>query len=317
MLEVKQTNNCEIGGTCSIKTSIHEEIREFINNFSIEVTPKECSKISSFKDLLPDNTSIYVTDIKGSNIQSRITVAKQIRMNGMNPVPHIAARGIRNTTEFEEILKQFKYEADVQQVLIIGGGYEEIAGNFDCSMDLVRTNLLDYYGIKQIGFAGHPEGNVDIDDRKLHNALREKYLFASSKNDFDIHLVTQFFFDVSPVISWDKYLSSKNINLPVHIGLHGVVSIINLIKHAKFCGVGNSIELLIKQKNNLLKLGVAKTPDKLLYGLAKHRMSNQNSLIEKCHFFPLGGFIETARWATNIVENNFSVNDEEEGISIL
>jgi 5,10-methylenetetrahydrofolate reductase len=317
MLNVKQGNTYGIDETCSIKTSIHEEIRDFITGFSIEVTPKECSKISSFKDLLPTNTSIYVTDIKGSKLQDRITTAKQIRDNCMNPVPHIAARGIRDTAEFEETLKQFKYEADVQQILIIGGGYEKQIGNFDCSMDLARTNFLNYYGIKKIGFAGHPEGNVDVDDRKLHDALHEKNLFASSNNSFNIHLVTQFFFDVSPVISWDNYMCSENIKLPVHIGLHGVVSIVNLIKHAKYCGVGNSIELLMKQKNNLLKLGNTKTPDKLLYGLSKYRLCNPNSLIKKCHFFPLGGFIETAKWATNIVENNFSVNDKEEGIIIL
>jgi methylenetetrahydrofolate reductase (NADH) len=317
MLNVTQKNNNIIDESCSIEASIHEETRQFINDFSIEITPKECSKITKFNNLLPINTSVYVTDIKGSQLKDRVTTAKILRDNGMNPVPHIAARGIKNTAEFEEIIKQFKYEADVNQILIIGGGYDKPVGNFDCSMDLIRTNLTSHYEINRIGFAGHPEGSVDIDDNILHNVLHEKDRYASSNTHLKIHLVTQFFFDVAPVISWDKYMLKEGRNLPVHIGLHGVASIVNLIKHAKFCGVGNSIKVLMKQKKNILKLGVAKTPDKLLYGLAKHRMYNQNTLIKKCHFFPLGGFIETAEWANNIVENNFSVDHENEGIIIL
>ena len=70
-------------------------------NWSIEVTPAGASKVQSFSDILAPKTAVNVTFLPGSDPQDTYFVAKRLHDEGMKPIPHIAARSVKNIKHLE------------------------------------------------------------------------------------------------------------------------------------------------------------------------------------------------------------------------
>ena len=66
------------------------------NNWSIEITPNASKKIADFSTILEKNTTVNVTFLPNTNISETIETSKKLFENGMNPVPHVSARAIRD-----------------------------------------------------------------------------------------------------------------------------------------------------------------------------------------------------------------------------
>ena len=79
-------------------------LKELINNYTIETTPKIFEKISDLNNLLPKNTSIYITYLPNENYKKIIDTAKKIKDEGFEPIPHLPARTIKNFSEVEKYL---------------------------------------------------------------------------------------------------------------------------------------------------------------------------------------------------------------------
>ena len=93
-------------------------------NWSIEVTPTGATKIDSFAALLAENTSVNVTFLPGTDSNDTIAVAKRLSDEGMNAIPHIAARSLSDKDQLDGLLKRMTSEANVSEVLVIGGGVD-------------------------------------------------------------------------------------------------------------------------------------------------------------------------------------------------
>ena len=75
-------------------------------NWSIEVTPTGASKVENFSDVLEPQTSVNVTFLPGSNPLDTLAVACRLHDEGMRPVPHIAARSIKDKKPLENIISE-------------------------------------------------------------------------------------------------------------------------------------------------------------------------------------------------------------------
>ena len=140
-----------------------EVVKNFLNGYSIEVTPNAAAKIENFADVLPVNTRIYIAHIEGTPFDEMLTTAKKITNEGFIPMPHFPARIIEDKDMLESWLSQYSGEANVQEALLIAGGSKEPAGEYDSSIQIIETELFDKYSFKRLHVAGHPEGNKDID----------------------------------------------------------------------------------------------------------------------------------------------------------
>ena len=69
-------------------------IVDYMKSCTVEVTPGGAEKIASFPELLRTGTTVYVTFLPGSDFADTVKVVKRLRAEGMNPVPHFAARSI-------------------------------------------------------------------------------------------------------------------------------------------------------------------------------------------------------------------------------
>ena len=276
-----------------------EVVKNFLNGYSIEVTPNAAAKIENFAEVLPVNTRIYIAHIEGTPFDEMLTTAKKITNEGFIPMPHFPARIIEDKDMLESWLSQYSGEANVQEALLIAGGSKEPAGVYDSSIQIIETELFDKYGFKRLHVAGHPEGNKDIDKDSTHTnvnkALSWKNEYAK-RTDAQIAIATQFCFDSEAIIQWANSLIDMNIDLPVHIGIAGPAKLQTLIRYSIECGVGASMKVLQKRAKDITKLLLPYEPTSVISELAEYKSQNPDFNIEQVHFFPLGGTKTTANW---------------------
>ena len=280
-------------------SEINPALEAFLKNFSIEVMPRTASKIENFKELLPQNTRVYVAHIEGTPINEMIDTAKRLTDEGYNVMPHFPARIIESKEVLVNWIDRYKNEAGVKDALLLAGGVNQPYGEFHSSMDLLDTGEFDKAGFKNLHVAGHPEGNMDIDtDGKTKNvdsAISWKQAF-SQKTDANMAITTQFCFESGPVIEWADRMASMGIDIPIHIGVAGPAKLQTMIKFSMACGVGASLRVLKRRAKDVTKLLLPFKPDQFLTELAEYKALNPNFLITNVHFFPLGGIKTNAKW---------------------
>lgn len=274
------------------------EVEALLQNYSIEVMPRTAEKVENFRDLLPQHTRVYIAHIEGTPIEDMVSTAKRLKLEGFDVMPHFPARIIPDRATLADWIARYQGEADVKQALLLGGGVNTPAGEYDSSMQLMESGLFD--GFTRLHIAGHPEGNRDIDtdggDKIVMEALKWKQAF-SERTDAKMALATQFCFEAGPVIKWADRLAAEGIDLPIHIGVAGPAKLQTLIKFAIACGVGPSLRVLQKRAMDVTKLLLPYEPTDFVTELAAHKARHPDFGIEAVHFFPLGGIKTNATWA--------------------
>ena len=285
---------------------VSESLKDFLGDFSIEVMPRTASKIESFTEILPQSTRIYIAHIEGVPIEEMVETAKRLANDGFNVMPHFPARIIKDKSMLDDWINRYQGEAGIEQALLLAGGVSKPHGDYENSMQLVETELFEKYNFKHLHFAGHPEGNKDIDsdgsNKNVDAALSWKQKFKE-RTDIALALTTQFCFEAEPVIEWANSLTSKGIDIPIHIGVAGPAKLQTLIKFSIACGVGPSLRVLQKRAKDVKKLLLPFEPNEFLETLAEHKIANPGFNITNVHFFPLGGINVNASWIKSATNN--------------
>lgn len=301
--------------SAEVESAMQREVRQFMSDFSLETTPGSAAKIERFRDLVRVGTPVYITFLPGSNFDDTVAVAKRLRGEGLEPIPHFAARSIPDRAFLNEGLARVCGEAGVTRALVIGGAVPQPVGEYSDSMQLLATGLFDQHGIRTIGLAGHPEGSPDINDEGIRAALRWKNQFAE-RTGASLYLVTQFCFEAAPIIAWDRRLQAEGNRLPIVIGVPGLATIKTLMAHAKACGIGPSMSFIAKQAMNVAKLLTVSAPDKLVTELAAYQARDAKCGIRGVHMYPLGGLKKTADWSYAVVDGRFEPNRGRTGFEV-
>jgi len=294
---------------------LRASIAALMGGFSVETTPGAADKIPDYRAHLEPGTRVFITFLAGSDFAETVRTAVRLAREGMQPVPHLAARSIPGRRVLEEALRRLADEAGVHEVLVIAGAVDTPVGEFSESMQLLETGLLDRFGIRRIGVAGHPEGSPDITDDAIARALELKNAFAL-RSDADVYVVTQFCFEAAPVIAWEQRLRAESIRLPLHVGLPGLATVKSLIAHARACGVGPSMSFVTRQARQVARLFSVSAPDKLVCALAEYRASEPDCAITSTHVYPLGGLKKSARWSYAVANGQLTLNDRRDGFEV-
>ena len=272
-------------------------IKNFLRDFSVEVTPKAASKIENFSDLLPKGTLIYVAHIEGTSIDDMVNTAKKITDQGFSPMPHFPARIIKDKNILQDWISRYQNEANVKNALLIAGGANQPYGEYDSSIQLIESELFDKANFKSLHIAGHPEGSKDIDPdgstKNVDEALSWKNEF-SKRTDASMAITTQFSFDSKTVIDWANDVKKAGIDIPIHIGIAGPAKLQTLLRYSIECGVGASVKIIQKRAKDLTKLLLPYKPTTIISELADYKSNNPEFNIEKVHFYPLGGIAQVS-----------------------
>lgn len=292
---------------------------DLISKTSLEVTPGGAAKVSDFSQILRAGCTVYVTFLPGSDFSDTMVTVRRLKSEGYNPVPHFAARSIPSAQMLEESLAALQSEG-ITEGLLIGGGVDKPVGEFNASIDVLRTGLFEKYGFTKLGLAGHPEGSPDISDADCALAIQQKNDYAK-ESTMSLYLATQFVFEAAPVLAWEKKIREQGNMLPVYVGIPGIATIKTLMRHAQHCGVGPSMRFLTRNPLDMIKLGLkdsflgkfvnapSSEPSELLRDLIEGINADPDCLIQQCHLYPLGGLKKSAEWMYKIQDGHFEISE--------
>ena len=274
-----------------------KDLSDLLLAASFEVMPRTLAKVDAVPGLWAQGTLVYLAHIDGTPFEDMIDAARRLHGAGYEVMPHIPARSVPNLPTLEDWVRRYREEAGVESALLLAGGRPEPAGPFDSSVQLAETGLFD--GFRRVHFAGHPEGNRDIDTDGSTRLVDEAALWKQRWAEgvpAEVALVTQFVFEAEPVVRWIERLRAAGVTLPVHVGVAGPTKLQTLIKYAIACGVGPSLKVLQKRAADLTKLVVPHRPDDVLTDLRDWRSSHPGAGLDRIHVFPLGGIAASADW---------------------
>ena len=141
--------------------------------------------------------------------------------------------------------------------------------------------------------AAHPEGHPDVSDEILMEALEEKKDLA----DF---IVTQMCFDAEILNDWMNQIHKKGIELPVWVGLPGVIERGRLLKTSLRIGVGDSLRFLRKKTQvatELMKSSIY-NPDDLVIEITEQNDIKHTNLAGY-HIYCFNQIKTSEKWRTD------------------
>ena len=111
-------------------------------------------------------------------------------------------------------------------------------------------------------------------------------------------VITQFGFDVDPVLDWIETARERGIAAPVRIGVPGPAGVRRLLRFATRSGVGAGASIARKYGLSLTNLVGTAGPDRFLRALATDYHPARHGEV-KLHFYTFGGLRATTDWITN------------------
>lgn len=285
---------------------LRQRIIAFVGRASMEVTSHDREARRALVGRLSAGTSIYIAHTPNSTVGDVAEAACEVESDGFRAVPHLVARRIPDERALNEALVRLQ-AGGIGRALLVAGDLRPPAGRFESTLDLLATGALAAHGITTLGVAGHPEGHQRVEDAVLWESLQEKQKYAD-RTGAQLHIVTQFSFDADAVTGWARRLDEEGIRLPVHVGIMGPATLTTLIRYAKVCGVGASLQALLTNANTLkLMRNLKSSAEEMLLAMAA---ACEGALVERIvqpHFFAFGGVLQTARWLQAIRDGAFEL----------
>lgn len=260
--------------------------------------PGDTKALEAAQGRLSPGTEVSLTWIPSAKPTDLVIAATRLRRAGLLPVPHIGARHLESSGQLEQLAVRLAGEAGVDRILLIGGDRAKPAGPYDSSLAVMQAEVFQKMGITRMAIAGFPEGNPNIPEPALDEALRAKVNFARSAG-LQLSIVTQFCFTAQPIVAWLRRIRAQGIDSPVRVGLAGPASVATLVRYAVRCGIGNSLHVLTEHPF-FAKLLTEKGPEPIIRDIAAQAGAGKNGSlplgIAGLHFFVFGGFGKTVDW---------------------
>jgi methylenetetrahydrofolate reductase (NADPH) len=270
---------------------------ELLNNFSLEITAKESDKIREAAAIIPQGTQVSVTFLPGEDFDMRVATTKLVKELGFIPMPHLSARRLQSQAQLESYLDRLASEVGIDRVFVIAGDPPRPEGPYEDALAIIKSGVLQNYGVKHVGISGYPEGHPDIDGPKLRQAMLDKHATLTEMG-LGYSIMTQFGFDADPVFAWLKQVRADGITAPVRVGVAGPTSIKRLLAFAARCGVGASAGVIKKYGFSITNLLGTAGPDAIIKDLAEgHDPAVHGEMT--LHFYPFGGVAKTGEWIQN------------------
>jgi len=238
---------------------------------------------------LPPSSIVTVTGSPRKGIESTLDLSEQLAAHGFKVVPHLMARLVRSRDHLHQILERLADHC-MEEVFVIGGDVPVPAGPYDSAGSLIAHLFEMTNRPKRIGIAAYPEGHPLISSSKLMEALREKQRLAD-------YMVTQICFDPATIMRWLAGMREQGINLPVYLGIPGVLKRKKLLEISLRVGVGDSTRFLTNHVGMVARLlrSPIYSPDSLvtrIIALAR----DSDLAINGFHIYTFNQCQATERW---------------------
>ncbi|MBC7803523.1 MAG: methylenetetrahydrofolate reductase [Candidatus Parcubacteria bacterium] len=273
---------------------------ELVSGGSLEMGAHRPQDARGIAAHLPGGTPVYVNHLPRHRLLDTLPTLVAVRKAGLEPVPHIAARRIKDRAELQSFLERAVGDAGVRKALILGGDEAEAAGPYPDGAALMREGLLASAGLKEIGLPGYPEGHPRIPSATLEGAFHEKLAIAAAQG-LGSYVVTQFSFAPARVVEYCSGLARSAPSIPVYVGLAGPTNPVALLRFAQRCGVSASLRALRTQGMDAVRLVTHTDPEEQLSALARYCAAHADCNVVGVHLFTFGGVNSAAAWMNRYI----------------
>lgn len=265
-----------------------ENISRLLTDCSFEMLPTEgiCDQI---RKVLPKSTIVHLMCPPDKGADHTVEYCVDLANSGYTRVvPHIAARTVRDRQHLQALLQRMS-DAGISSGFFPGGDGKEPYGTYTSAVELLEDLSEMDHGLKQIGIASYPEGHQAIPKDVLLDALMKKQRVAT-------HMVTDTCLDSEKVLSWLRDVRSAGVDLPVWVGVPGIVPISRLVEACKEYGLAEAFRFLRKSHGivGALIKGTFR-PETVLSGLASH-VEDSKLGIANAHLYTFNEVAKTAAW---------------------
>lgn len=269
------------------------DLAEALRHVSYEVLPLRGTEEAVVAHVPTDvPLTVSTSHVKGP--EPTVDLAVRLAGHGYSVAPHLAARQIRDSAHLADLVARLR-EAGVDSAFVVGGDAPEPAGPYGDALALLVA--LDEVGhpFQRIGIAGYPEGHTRIDTELLDKALAKKAPHAT-------HVITQICFDAGATVGWARQVKDRGVELPIRVGLPGVVSRQKLVRISAGLGLGQSARFLLKQQSMFWRffLPGGYHPGRLAGRLAPHLQLPATHL-DGFHFFTFNEVASTEAWRRSML----------------
>ena len=227
---------------------------------------------------VPREVKVTVTASPARGLDATLDLAERLAGHGYAVVPHLSARQVRDRSHVEQIVARL-HAAGVGEVFVPAGDARE-PGPFSDAASLLRA-LAGRFA--EVGITGYPESHHLIDDDTTIQAMFEKAPMAT-------YIVSQICFDPAVIDTWIARVRARGTELPIWIGVPGVVDRARLLRVSAKVGLGESARFLRGHRPWLRRLATRSfTPDPLL-----RRLTSDD--IAGVHLFTFNELERTERW---------------------
>lgn len=270
-------------------------LKRLVTDASLEVTVRDKDAARILSDRLPAAARVHVTYLANAPYSDTIAQSKSLAQAGFEPIPHLAARSLRDDVELSDYLARLASEAGATRVLLVAGDLEAPRGPFASSLDVLKTGRLENSGIRGVAFAAHPERHPSVADAVMAQALADKVAYAT-QHGLEAEIVTQFCFEVAPILRCLRSLRANGVDAPVRIGAAAPADALRMMKFALRCGIGPSLRALERNSARLGGVLGAAGPESLVEELAQALAGEDFGAVGGMHFFVFGGVERSADW---------------------
>ena len=227
---------------------------------------------------VPRDVKVTITASPARGLDATLAVAERLAGHGYAVVPHLTARQVRDDAHVEAIVARL-HAAGVREVFVPAGDARE-PGPFPDAASLLRVLAGQF---DEIGITGYPESHHLIDDDTTIQAMFEKAPMAT-------YIVSQICFDPAVIDSWITRVRARGTELPIWVGMPGIVDNTKLIRVSMKIGLGESARFLRAHRAWLRRMVTRSfTPEPLLKRLTSDDIAG-------VHFFTFNELERTERW---------------------
>ena len=238
---------------------------------------------------LPLGATLSVTASPNKGLDATFALAEKLSARGFHVIPHIAARLVKSKEHLTEVADRLSRDG-FQDIFVIGGDETEPAGPYHSASMLLKDLTQLPNKPRSIGIGAYPDGHPVIKRNELFRALFEKQPMVN-------YMITQICFDPQKISTWLADMRDHGIELPVYIGIPGVLKRQKLLEISLKVGVGDSTRFLMHNLTLIQRLLGHDTyrPDKLVKQTVSLAQDEANR-IAGFHIFTFNQCRTTEQW---------------------
>ncbi len=243
---------------------------------------------------LPYGATVTVTASPSLGLDRTFDVSVALAARGFRVVPHFAARMVSGRGHLERLVQRLE-GTEIREAFVVGGDADPPAGEYADAGELLEELAGLAHPFVRVGIGGYPEGHPLVPNDRLLEALLRKQRFAT-------YLVTQLCFDADALAVWAAEIRAAGVELPLVVGLPGVVERRKLAEISLRTGVGASLRYLRKHGRQIVTLARSRRYDPTPLAAAMAVRAADGSLgIRGAHLFTFNQVEQTRDWVARQV----------------